>query len=444
MLTELTTRIELPRQLADGLILRRCCPADTEQLVEFNSRIHGEDGPDPAIGAWIRDLCAGRHPTFNLDDFLIVEDTSDGKIVSSSNLISQTWSYGGIPFGVGRPESIGTEPAFRRRGLVRAQMDVLHAWSRQRGELVQAITGIPYYYRQFGYEMTVAQDGGRSVEFRQNKPLADHQTEPYLVRPASVSDIPMIMESYETSEMRADLTCVRSAADWHYELTGKDPLNVDRVDVFVIESADGRPVGAVGAKSVADGQSLIVQFYGLLPGTSYLMVTPSVLRFLWKQGQAKMTAGKTCTRLELLFGEQHPAYAVLDSNVTSPFNAYSFFMRVPDLPGFLRLITPVLEKRLAASACCSHSGDLRISFYTSGIRIKFEHGKLVEIEEYQPSDWRDADARFPDLTFLQLLFQARSLDELRYAFTDIIIKTEARALLNALFPRSPSAVWVIS
>jgi len=425
--------------------LRRSNLADAEQLAKFNSRIHGEDGPDPAIEAWIRDLCSGGHPTFNPDDFLIVENTGDGKIVSSSNLISQIWSYGGIAFGVGRPEAIGTEPAFRRRGLVRAQMDVLHAWSSQRGELVQAITGIPYYYRQFGYEMTVAQDGGRSVEYRQNKPLAGNQTEPYIVRPAAVSDIPLVMESYVTSEKRADLTCVRSEDDWHYELTGKDPQNVDRVDLFVIESADGRPAGAVGVKSVADGQSLIVQFYGLLPGNSYLMVTPSVLRFLWRQGQAKMEAGKTCTRLELLFGEQHPAYAALDPNITSPFNAYSFFMRVANLPGFLRLITPVLEKRLAESPCSGHSGDLRISFYkNSGIRIKFEHGKLVEIEEYQPSDWRDADARFPDLTFLQLLFQARSLDELRYAFTDVIIKIEARALLNAMFPRSPSAVWVIS
>jgi hypothetical protein len=292
--------------------------------------------------------------------------------------------------------------------------------------------------------MTIAQDGGRSVEYRQNKPLAENQTEAFLVRPATVTDISLIMESYETSEKRADLTCIRSAADWQYELTGKDPQNVDRVDLFVIESADGQPAGALGVKSVADGQSLIVQFYGLLPGTSYLMVTPSVLRFLWKHGQAKMAAGKTCTRLELLFGEQHPAYSALDPSVTTPFNAYSFYIRVVDLPGFLRLITPVLEKRLAASACSGHSGDLRISFYKSGIRLKLERGKLAGIDEYQPRDWRDADARFPDLTFLQLLFQARSVDELQYAFTDIIIKTEARALLNALFPRSPSAVWVIS
>jgi hypothetical protein len=35
------------------------------------------------------------------------------------NLISQIWAYEGIPFGVGRPELVGTLPEYRNRGLVR-------------------------------------------------------------------------------------------------------------------------------------------------------------------------------------------------------------------------------------------------------------------------------------------------------------------------------------
>jgi hypothetical protein len=40
--------------------------------------------------------------------------------------------------------------------VIKAQMDVLHAWSRERGHLMQAIAGIPYYYRRFGCEMAVS------------------------------------------------------------------------------------------------------------------------------------------------------------------------------------------------------------------------------------------------------------------------------------------------
>ena len=42
-----------------------------------------------------------------------------------SRVISQTWSYRGIPFDVGRPELVATDPAYRRRGLVRRQFQVI-------------------------------------------------------------------------------------------------------------------------------------------------------------------------------------------------------------------------------------------------------------------------------------------------------------------------------
>ena len=114
------------------------------------------------MGVWTRDLLSGAHPTFGVDDFTIVEDRNSGEIVSSMSLISQTWAYEGIPFGVGRPELVGTDPSYRARGLVRAQFEVAHEWSRQRGEHMQVITGIPYFYRQFGYEMGLELGGGRS------------------------------------------------------------------------------------------------------------------------------------------------------------------------------------------------------------------------------------------------------------------------------------------
>jgi hypothetical protein len=92
----------------------------------------------------------------------VVTDT-DGRIISSLNLISQTWAYDGIPFAVGRPELVATLPEYRRRGLVRQQMALIHQKSAARGELVQAITGIPWYYRQFGYEMGLDLGGGRQL-----------------------------------------------------------------------------------------------------------------------------------------------------------------------------------------------------------------------------------------------------------------------------------------
>ena len=128
------------RDLGDGLVLRRANPTDVEELSEFNGKLHGDNEPDARrVAAWTRDLFEKPHPTYEVGDFTIVEDTRSGKIVSSMNLISQTWSYGGIEFGVGRPELVGTHADYRNRGLVRAQFEVVHQWSAERGELLQAI-----------------------------------------------------------------------------------------------------------------------------------------------------------------------------------------------------------------------------------------------------------------------------------------------------------------
>jgi hypothetical protein len=125
---------------------------------------------------------------------------------------------------------------------------------------------------------------------------------------------------------------------------------------------------------------------------------------------------------------------------------------------FLGTVVPALERRLAASPCAGHSGTLTLGFYTSGVRIALERGKLTAIEAWRPDitvrglefgrpsiDPRRPLAMFPDLTFLQLLFGFRALEELETAFPDCVVRTqEARALLNALFPKTPSDVWPVT
>ena len=137
---------QLPMDLGDNLKLRFATPDDTDTLAEFNTRLHEAE----SVGPNVRDLMSGEHPTCKASDFTVVEDTQTGKIVSSACLISQIWTYSGIPFKFGQPELVATEPEYRRRGLVRKQFEVIHALSAVRGELMQGITGIPWYYRLSG------------------------------------------------------------------------------------------------------------------------------------------------------------------------------------------------------------------------------------------------------------------------------------------------------
>jgi hypothetical protein len=438
------------RTLGDGLVLRRSTPADADALAEFNSRMHsdfGPDTPDERIGAWVRDLLTRPHPTVDHGDFTIVEDTHTGRIISSLNLISQTWTYAGIPFGVGRPEVVGTLPDYRKRGLVRLQFEEVHAWSRDRGQLVQVITGIPYYYRQFGYEMTLDLQGGR-VGFEAQLPLLkEGESEPYLIRPAVEADIPFILLVSAHAENRSVVTCRRDEKAWLYMVQGMSPRNIERPEVRIIETPQGDPVGYLTHPWFNWNIGLVMSNYELKPGVSWMAVTPSVARYLWKTGVEYGTAeGKPAKSYAFWLGSSHPAYQVFAEKLPRVRDPYGYYVRVPDLPGFLCHIRPALEKRLAESQLVvGHSGKLRLTFYRSGLELNFENGRLTGVQELTHAVGEEYDAGFPDLTFLHLLFGYRSFDELQLAFADCWDRSEeARVLINVLFPKQPSRVFALS
>jgi hypothetical protein len=441
---------ETIRELGDGLILRQATAEDTERLVDFNGNLHreeGAEGPEESIAAWTRDLMSGALPTAGPEDFVIVEDTKTGEIVSTLCTLSQTWSYDGIPFGVGRPELVGTLPDYRHRGLIRAQFEVIHDWSAERGEMVQAITGIPYFYRQFGYEMAMTLGGARLGYKPQVPKLKDGEEEPYHLRPAGEADLPFIAETYEQGTKRYPVVCIRDLALWRYELDGRSELNDDRRHLCIVETTGGEPLGFFTHSALMFKNRVGIYVYELKPGVSWLAVTPAVVRYLWARGEELAAKDPKQEMESFVFwlGAEHPVYKLLGKDLPNEFKPYAWFLRVADLPGFFRHVAPALERRLAESLLVNHSGKIKISFYRSGLRLALEQGRLAEIEPWQPENAEDGDAAFPDLTFLQLLFGYRSLEELSHAFTDCwTSNNEARALLEALFPKRPSDLWPIA
>lgn len=433
------------RDLGSGLIMRRSTPDDADALSEFNGMIHGENEVDRLrLINWTRDMLTRPHPTFNADDFVIVEESATGRIVSSLNLIPQTWSYEGIEFGVGRPELVGTLPEYRNRGLVRVQFDEIHTWCVERNMPVQVITGIPYFYRQFGYDMALDLDGGR-IGYEANFPkLKDDEAESYRLRRALESDIPFIMELYQAAALRNPIFAVRDEAMWKYELVGRSEESITSRHWEIIERmSDHEAVGFLMRPQLSENYAMM---YEVKPGVSWLDVTPSVVRHLWGFAQELHTIDPK-SRLEFGFflGGEHPVYQVMGDDLPMVRKPYAYFVRVPDLIGFMRLITPALEKRLASSIAAGHNGELKLSFYKRGIRLQFENGKLVTIEEWKPTPNEWGDAAFPDLTFLQLLFGYRSYAELRQSYADCWCHSNSnRALLEVLFPKKASNVLGIA
>ncbi|MDQ6695409.1 MAG: GNAT family N-acetyltransferase, partial [Chloroflexota bacterium] len=261
-------------------------------------------------------------------------------------------------------------------------------------------------------------------------------------REATVEDIPFIAAMYSRATSRSLLASVRNEALWRYDIAGRSEKSDFRIELRVIVTPEGEPVGVLAHSRKLWGNGLAARLYEVAERTSFLAVTPSIMRYLDATGEEfRERDGGEFALIPFALGEWHPVYETIPDRLPGVRKPYAWYIRVPDLPLFVRHIAAALEGRLARSPQAGYTGELKLNFYRSGLLLHFQGGG-ISVESWKPDRVEEGDAAFPDLTFLQLLFGFRSLEELQHAFPDCSASTDsARALLPILFPKEPSNVW---
>jgi hypothetical protein len=438
---------EYRRELGDGLVARWTTAEDSERVCHLCAAVFREgpdDPPDTASADWTRDLMSGRHPLIGPTDFAVVENTHDGTLVALTCLLSQVWTYDGVDLPVGRLESVGTLEDYRHRGLIRAIFELIHARSAALGQLAQGITGIPYFYRQFGYEYALDFEGNRPIPWSAIPSLKEGEAEPFRLREATLDDIPTLTELYDRGRSYA-LTSTRiDNSYWRWMLVGANPDTPQRWRIYLIVDSAERVCGYIVTVQRIWREGLNVGAIGVEEGVSLAATLPSVLRAL-REAMAtdpRLSTDEPVGPLLFSLGRAHAAYEALgDLLPPEPRHPYPWLVRVPDLPALFVCIAPALERRLHGSVMAGHSGEAKLDFYRGGLRLDFRDGRLETIADWRAGAWESADAGFPPGVFLQLLFGYRSLDELRDIFPDVWADGIALPLLRALFPARPS--WAI-
>lgn len=432
--------MHLPVQLSNNLLLRWATADDMAAIAQFNARIHSDNPEEPEgwLSHWTTDLMGDKHPTTGPADFTVVVSQETGQIVSTLCLISQTWSYQGLPFGVGRVELVGTELAYRRLGLVRQQMTAIHDLSAARGELVQAITGIPYYYRRFGYEMTLPLNSSATFTWEKAGNYRPETAEVYQLRPAGINDIPDLVELYAISCQNSLVSRLRSPAEWYYELMETHPGSKWWRDFRLVTDPAGAVVAYFELNEWREG--LAVREMAIRPGQPIRAIAQFITRALKAENDRRnQDRSKPFTRLYLVLGVDHPVIGALGNQLDRLENAYAWYIRA-DIPPFLQLITPVLEQRLAAGPMAGYSGQVRFNTFVAQWQMGFDSGRIT-ITPFEPTFFHDGDAVFPGHAFLHLLFGHRSLGEIQHLFADCYTTNEdVKLLIQSLFPRQPSHI----
>ena len=432
-----------PEDLGDGYTLRWGTPADAEGYANLAARSFKKNQSEPdnqIVANYARDLLSGTHPLCPPERVALVVDASN-HVVAAAALMDQPFMYAGIPLAVGRPEIVVSDTPVRKRGFIRHIMRWLHAKSADNGDIAQAITGIEYYYKQFGYEWSIDFPGGAKVLFSQLPPLAS-DAPIVTLRAVTTAELLPFISMYDADRQRPNVLVTTPLSAEYLTFTMHQSLSSEGNLPYFIIDQHGRIIGYLLIGKCCWQGEMDVRGWGLAPGIiwkDYLLATMHALPFIIpvlhkKPGEEVITAAS------LMLDSSHVIYPLLKSYLPhSAVDTYVWYMRVADLVPLLQKISPVLDVRLASSAFAGYSGTKHISFFRGGLELTWQQGQLTDVCHWQqPVESSKADACYPPGIMAQQIFGWRSLYELRSLGPDVSADNEAMQLLDILFPKTPS------
>ncbi|MHA2396639.1 MAG: GNAT family N-acetyltransferase, partial [Candidatus Thorarchaeota archaeon] len=149
-----------PQDLGDGLVMRNGTKEDIPAILEHFRVVHGEFVVDE-LRAFLE-----HHPRFsweNWENSFIIVSAESGEVVSGVFLLENTWTLDGIELSSAEMEAVGTLEAYRYRGHMHLLNEVFELRVSQLKPVIQAIAGIPFFYRIFGYEYAANLGGGYPI-----------------------------------------------------------------------------------------------------------------------------------------------------------------------------------------------------------------------------------------------------------------------------------------
>ena len=413
---------------ANGLILKSISTEEeVERLAAFNVAIHGDDILDNMTRTLIL-----HHPETHPQEWLFVEDPTNGKVVSALSLIPWTLHYGNVQLKAGEMAIVGTDEAYRRQGLIRALNERFKQLLDEGEYDLSHIQGIPYYYRQFGYEYALPLEGGWELALYKIPDELPDSVSGFSFQQAETADIPTLVQLYDSAMRNLDISAVRSEQIWQYLLDQEYNLQ-GLQETWLIKDAHKEAVGYVRVAKQGFGPGLIVDEASQLPHS----VAVAVLRWL---KNIAIERAKPYIRLSMT--ETCPLIPAAQAWGAHLEWSYAWQIKLPNPARFLRHIAPVLEERVAESSYAGHNQPFIINLYRQAYELQFGEGRIIAVNElgfYEGTN----DIRIPPAQFVPLVLGYKTREELQAFYPDVSTSGQSQYLVDVLFPKMKSFLHLI-
>lgn len=337
--------------LPDGLLLRGAVPADLDQIAALLvDRGEAADALDHRLVV--------TDPEAGWDGCAVVVDGA--RVVSTLTLLDERVRVRAgdtaVVLPAGQIELVATDRGYEGRGLVRALVDWAHRRGSERGQLVQVMLGIPYFYRQFGYSY--------AIPIPPTRPLVAAPPESAdVVRAATVEDVPALVALQDAAQAGAEVAMPHPGPRWGWLLAREGSTQ------WLVERR-GEVVGSVRATPPDEGVRLAELAARDAAATHALLA------------HAVTLAGGEATDVEVTERAGVPGLdGLLATGATKP---ESYYVRVPDPVALLEALRPVLGTRLRAAGLGEAKGEALLSFFRSHVRFDYADGEVGPVQAGGP------------------------------------------------------------
>jgi predicted acetyltransferase len=391
---------------------------DIAQFLGLMREVFGQTSRvDIMVKKWI-----DHHPTMALNDFFVIKHHS--KIVACLNLFPSKWTIGGIPLKVAELACVATLPDYRHRGLQRRLMSEYHKQLTEQTYDLSAIEGIPYYYRQFGYEYALPL--GELTTIKLDK-VPDFESS-HSIRPFESKDVSKAIRLLAENQQKYYVCCIRDEAIWKMQQE-TEMIAEHKFEGYVVEEK-GEIIAYFRIYDNPENKELILREITDVDN----LAARSVLRFLRDIGRQR----KLETLVAVASHREPFAQHMVVTGEAKQEPPYAWQICITDYARLLQKMKPLFERRLASSTYRDLTEKVSFNFYRYTVQMTVENGVVTQVQRLETNE--DRMIRFNPLVFRQLLLGHRSREELEAIYPDCLVRPSHKHLVDVLFPKLPSYI----
>ena len=429
--------------LGDGFLVKW---ATLEEIAAYGALCDvvfrkSEDQPLRTLNAQAIAEWTGTHLLSSATDVAVVVNAAD-EVVAGAILLRQSMDYAGIQLSVGRPELVVCAAEHRKRGFIRQIFALLHAKSQARGDHLQAITGIPSYYRQFGYSYAIDFDQQTLIRFADIPPMPQ-DADAVILRNARPDEYGTFVSIYDADRLGRGLLATTPIEKSFYTHQTTSSELAFAWQPLLIENRGGDVVGYSFVYKSNYDNAVAILGLGIRSDQSWHRLAIPILHAC-KAHQSHILYPNpsitTVTEVNFVLDPEHPMYVQLRHGfATRHAKTYAWYIRVPDYQRLFTEMTPILEARLRRSNMRGHSGELVVSCYGHGFTMVWQDGQIVATRNTRPPLMGEgAHVCLPADTLLMLVFGRKSFAQIKHWHHEAWATTDAEQLLGILFPTQAS------